>query len=386
MRPDFHPKTVRAMKTARRPHRYHLANFRPDCSDSPVDGELARLLPDLADAAHLNTWLDPELAASSSSGLTRFTPAILRGLWLCGLYGLASWALFSQLRRWRSGVASLVKLAFAAALVLVASGVTYFLVENACWVEVFPSRYLRLSGGQYVTYGFAVLAGLVTAAGAAAGFSQTHLRPDDDAPGPRGSENRAWSSDAAGDFDVFISSAADARPEAIKLARRLDELKLSVWFDSELLTGLSFDAELARMLRATRCIVVGWSPGALESPSVGREASTADKRGILINVLLRPAEVPEPLLRSPPIDLTEGIETRPDQWRKLVEQIGEQVSRPGLAPYVDLQRAPDRTKIEEWQQRFPTDPLWADAGRLLNPSEACSQDARRQVDTPAGCE
>ncbi len=59
----------------------------------------------------------------------------------------------------------------------------------------------------------------------------------------------------------------------LAIARKLEELKLKVWFDAELRSGTSFDTEIDRQVRAAKCVLVCWSPGAVASDWVRGEAT-----------------------------------------------------------------------------------------------------------------
>lgn len=75
--------------------------------------------------------------------------------------------------------------------------------------------------------------------------------------------------------DVFISYTRPDRAEAQALATGLTDAGLTVWWDSELLSGEDFRAAILTKLREAKAVVVIWSRDAIRSRWVCEEAEEA---------------------------------------------------------------------------------------------------------------
>jgi hypothetical protein len=157
--------------------------------------------------------------------------------------------------------------------------------------------------------------------------------------------------------DVFISYKRDERSEVLAIARRLEALKLRVWFDAEMRSGTTFDSEIDRQVRAARAVLVCWSPGAVESDWVRGEATIGRQRGVLAAALLKPCDLPAPFNLVHTENLTGGIGPQNPEWLQLVERLGSLVGRPGLAAFEELENAADRNRYAAWIAAHSADPL-----------------------------
>jgi hypothetical protein len=108
-------------------------------------------------------------------------------------------------------------------------------------------------------------------------------------------------------FDLFISYAHVDRPFVEALARCLEALGVSVWYDRGLATGDQFLHEINARLVAARRVLVVWSPTALASEWVLNEAEVARRAGKLLAISREAMALPAPfalthapLLPSPP--------------------------------------------------------------------------------------
>jgi len=59
--------------------------------------------------------------------------------------------------------------------------------------------------------------------------------------------------------DVFISYKQRMRPKVVLIARALEALGVSVWFDAELRAGKSFGAVINSELSKAGCVIVCWT-------------------------------------------------------------------------------------------------------------------------------
>lgn len=126
-----------------------------------------------------------------------------------------------------------------------------------------------------------------------------------------------------GPVDIFISYKQEERALAIDLARELADRKYTVWFDTHLRSGETFDSTIERQLSTAKCILVCWSSGAVQSEWVRSEATIARQRDVLVSIMLEPCNLP------PPFNLvhTEALTVRPiadnPNWDKVLVRIRE---------------------------------------------------------------
>ena len=165
--------------------------------------------------------------------------------------------------------------------------------------------------------------------------------------------------------DVFISYKRDERPEVIDIARRLEALQLKVWFDAELRSGTSFDAEIDRQVRRAKCVLVCWSPGATGSDWVRSEATIGRERNVLAAAVLKPCELPTPFNLFHAEDLSGGVDAQREAWTRLAERIGALVGRPGLGPFVGLGPTPSPSELALWMAEHPDDAMFEAAATRL---------------------
>jgi hypothetical protein len=157
--------------------------------------------------------------------------------------------------------------------------------------------------------------------------------------------------------DVFISYKRDERPEVLAIARRLEALKLRVWFDAEMRSGTTFDSEIDRQIRSASVVLVCWSPGAIASDWVRGEATIGRQRNVLAAAFLKPCDLPAPFNLIHADDLTAGARPSNPEWLKVVERIGMLTGRPGLAAFEALELAPDKSAYAAWIAGNSSDPL-----------------------------
>ncbi|MBI1188238.1 MAG: TIR domain-containing protein [Alphaproteobacteria bacterium] len=158
--------------------------------------------------------------------------------------------------------------------------------------------------------------------------------------------------------DVFISYKREERAGVAAIAQRLNALKLSVWFDARMQSGAAFDEEINRAVRGAKCVLVCWSPGAVESVWVRAEADIGRTRGVLAAAILSSCDLFPPFNLIHTDDLRAGVGPQNPEWLKLLERIGALVGRPGLAAY---ENAHDRAALGAWIAAYPNDPLADDA-------------------------
>lgn len=103
--------------------------------------------------------------------------------------------------------------------------------------------------------------------------------------------------------DVFVSYARPQRARVDKLVAALREIEFDVWFDRELTPGQEFPEEIQKQAEASRAMIVCWTPDAVRSPWVLREAEIGRSAEKLVPVFLGDCDLPYPFDRLHTIDL-----------------------------------------------------------------------------------
>lgn len=159
--------------------------------------------------------------------------------------------------------------------------------------------------------------------------------------------------------DVFISYKQEEREAVQIIASALSDLKVSVWFDSKLRAGTSFDEEIAAALEAAKSVLVCWTPAAIQSDWVRAEATQGTQRDRLVACFLQPTNL------IPPFNLTHAEnlcawagQADDPAWLKLLERIGELTGRPGLSTYTKVMRVgASAQEMKTWVEANGADPL-----------------------------
>ena len=226
--------------------------------------------------------------------------------------GFSAWA-FWRGPPWAKLIASLVVSAVVGLVVLVTLGFNVSLENQPAAIAVMVA---------------AVAAGVATL-----GVLWTLMRRTRRAGEIEPAAQSGRSSASSGPVDVFISYKRDERALVEGIARRLKALNLSVWFDADMRSGSTFDAEIDRHVRSAKCVLVCWSPGAVASDWVRGEATIGRQRGVLVAAVLVPCSLPAPFNLVHANDLGVGAGPHNPEWRALLATIGALVDRPGLEAY-----------------------------------------------------
>ena len=72
--------------------------------------------------------------------------------------------------------------------------------------------------------------------------------------------------------DVFISYSKSHAVVTQRLARELEGLGLSVWWDTELVAGESYRLRIQQEINAARAAIVIWTPQSVQSEFVISES------------------------------------------------------------------------------------------------------------------
>ena len=92
--------------------------------------------------------------------------------------------------------------------------------------------------------------------------------------------------------DIFISYAREDQERIEPVVKALQSRNWSVWWDSRLLAGETFDEVIERELNAARCVVVLWTEISVRKRWVRTEANEGLGRDILVPAMLDEVQVP----------------------------------------------------------------------------------------------
>lgn len=135
------------------------------------------------------------------------------------------------------------------------------------------------------------------------------------------------------DTDVFISYSREDREVVRRFAHALSEAGLKVWWDAALHSGETFDEVIEQQLRASKAVVVLWSPRSVKSRWVRAEATLADRRNKLVPAIIEPCDRPIIFELAHTIDLShwEGDSADPS-WQVFLNDLLRLVRPDAVAP------------------------------------------------------
>jgi len=132
------------------------------------------------------------------------------------------------------------------------------------------------------------------------------------------------------DTDIFISYSREDREIARRFATALSDEGFRVWWDAALHSGETFDEVIEEQLRASKAVVVLWSPRAVKSRWVRAEATLADRRNKLVPAIIEPCDRPIIFELAHTIDLSHWDGDREDPaWLTFRGDIARLVLRNG---------------------------------------------------------
>lgn len=171
--------------------------------------------------------------------------------------------------------------------------------------------------------------------------------------------------------DVFVSYKRRKRGDVAKISAELSKLKISVWFDARLEPGTPFHGEIAREVRAAKCVLVCWTPDALASGGDTRgwvlaEANIGRDRGVYVPAAIEPTPLDPPFNLDHVEDLSAWLAGDTDvialsAWNKTLDAIGRKLKREGLGSLATIIDGEDPEALEAWAYRYPNDPMANDA-------------------------
>jgi hypothetical protein len=122
--------------------------------------------------------------------------------------------------------------------------------------------------------------------------------------------------------DIFISYCRQDRTSARLFAESFIEEGFNVWWDAVMHSGETFDEVIERNLRASKAVVVLWSPRSVASRWVRAEATQADRANKLVPVKIDACELPIIFELTHTADLPDWKGDRTDGgWQSLVNDL-----------------------------------------------------------------
>ena len=160
--------------------------------------------------------------------------------------------------------------------------------------------------------------------------------------------------------DVFISYSREDRNAARHFADLFAEEGFSVWWDAALHSGETFDEVIESALKASKAVVVLWSPRSVTSRWVRAEATLADRHHKLAPIMIEFCDRPIAFELTHTADLSNWDGNTSDRlWRSFIKDLRRLVERAqgeggaasaqvnrggsgGAAPFRPAERTPEQ--------------------------------------------
>ena len=167
--------------------------------------------------------------------------------------------------------------------------------------------------------------------------------------------------------DIFLSYSKHDRPRAELVAKTLEEFGWDVFWDRQIIPGDDFEEFIQRELKAAWCVVVLWSPAAVQSNWVRNEAAYGEDRGILVPARIAKVDLPLALRHRHAADLIEWDGSSDAQaFGELVRGIAAKADLPSQPEL--LTEAPKREEpeviLQGLRQRLASAPALRELRRL----------------------
>jgi tetratricopeptide (TPR) repeat protein len=106
-------------------------------------------------------------------------------------------------------------------------------------------------------------------------------------------------------FDIFVSYASADRDRVALLAGALEDHGWSLWWDSQIPPGKTFDEVIEEALDGAKAVICVWTEAGTTSRWVRTEAAEGAERNILVPVLLEDVRIPLAFRRIQAADLSD---------------------------------------------------------------------------------
>ena len=168
--------------------------------------------------------------------------------------------------------------------------------------------------------------------------------------------------------DIFISYASADRSRVESLAKAIEELGWTVWWDRTILPGNTYDQIIEEAIAAANCVVVIWSKKSVTSDWVKEEASFGKRRNILVPANIESVDPPFGFGLIQAANLTEwqGGTTHPE-FRLLVRALTQKLGQPPnpLGQAIKPEREisfPQEDENDDWSE----EEKWFKKGNILD--------------------
>ena len=122
--------------------------------------------------------------------------------------------------------------------------------------------------------------------------------------------------------DIFISYSREDRAAARYFAECFGQEGFNVWWDAALHSGETFDEVIEKELKASKAVVVLWSPRSVTSRWVRAEATLADRRNKLAPVIIETCDRPIIFELHHTVDLADWTgDTTDTRWRGFIQDL-----------------------------------------------------------------
>jgi tetratricopeptide (TPR) repeat protein len=144
---------------------------------------------------------------------------------------------------------------------------------------------------------------------------------------------------------IFLSYAREDFAKAQRVAKALEAVGHSVWWDKQLQPGERFSAEIDKALKSADAVVALWSKASIESAWVQDEAAVGRDSGRLVPALLEPVAPPLGFRQYHAVDLSRRrLDARSAQ--PLVQAVADRLSGKRAQPKAtERATAPLRRKV-----------------------------------------
>ncbi len=161
--------------------------------------------------------------------------------------------------------------------------------------------------------------------------------------------------------DIFLSYARVDQKKAKRIVNALEKLGYTVWWDTTIPAGETFDDVTEKALAAAKCVVILWSQKSVHSNWVKAEADEALRRDKLVPALLETVSIPLQFRRIQTVSLSNwrGGTSHPGfkEMVRAIEGLVEASAKSRGEASANLERGKDR-RLGEKVGRSGKDRFW----------------------------